>query len=161
MTKNFKRVVHFYKYEQVVFGAEHLTVAILAKTKLMRKILLLLLLCATGLTGFSQKWSTLSDEQKLMKLQAFREDNQEFLKTKLGMTEDQRIDIDNVNICFLAALDRISVYGKDDATKEKWADIAIQARLAQLEMIMGADKRKQYQDFVMAKLKKAAEKAGN
>lgn len=131
------------------------------KINQMRKILFILLLCSAGLSSYSQKWSTLSDEQKLMKLQAFRDDNQEFLKNKLGMTEDQRIDIDNVNICFLAALDRISVYGKDDATKEKWADTAIKARIAQLDMIMGADKRKQYQDFVMAKLKKAAEKAGN
>jgi hypothetical protein len=126
----------------------------------MRKILFILLLCSAGLSSYSQKWTDLTDQQKLMKLQAFRDDNQEFLKTKLGMTEDQRIDIDNVNICFLGALDRISAYGKDDATKEKWADTAIKARLAQLDMIMGADKRKQYQEFVRGKLKAAAEKAG-
>jgi len=123
----------------------------------MKKMILLLLIMTAAASTQAQKWSDLSGEQKLAKAQGFREDNQKFLKEKLKMTDDQLIDIDNVNVCFLAALERIDAYGKDAATKEKWAKTAVQARQAQMDMIMGADKRKQYMDYVTAKLKKAQE----
>jgi hypothetical protein len=123
----------------------------------MKKILVFALI-ALSLAGSAsaQKWADLSNEQKLSKLKEFRDDNQNYLKTQLGMSEDQLIDIDNVNVCFLGALERIDAYGKDDATKSKWAKTAAQARQAQLDMIMGPEKRKQFQDYVMEKIKKAA-----
>ena len=124
----------------------------------MKKIVVLILVAFTfSAAANAQKWSDLTAEQKLDKVKGFREDNQKFLKEKLGMTEDQATDIDNTNICFLAAMERINTYGKDDATKEKWAKTAIQARQAQMDMIMGPEKRKQYMDYVTAKLKKAQE----
>jgi hypothetical protein len=128
----------------------------------MRKIVLFLFVSviAFSSTQAQQKWSDMTAEQAMAKVQGFREDNQKYLKETLGMSEDQLIDIDNVNVCYLAALERISAYGKDNATKEKWAKTATQARKAQLDMIMGADKSKQFQDYVIAKLKKAKEAAG-
>jgi hypothetical protein len=124
----------------------------------MKKILVLILVASTFSAAVNaQKWSDLSAEQKMAQAKGFREDNQKFLKEKLGMSEDQVIDIDNTNVCFLASMERINAYGKDKATKEKWAKTAVQARQAQMDMIMGADKRKQYMDYVTAKLKKAQE----
>ena len=76
------------------------------------------------------------------------------------MTDDQRTDIDNVNLCFLSTLDLIDRYGKDDAAKEKYAKSAVNARNAQLDAIMGPENRKKFQDYVVAKLKKAQESAG-
>jgi hypothetical protein len=106
----------------------------------------------------ASKWSQLTDEEKIMKAQGFREDNQAFLKDKLKLSDDQRNDIDNVNLCYIASLDRIDRYGKDDATKEKWAKTATAARGAQLDVIMGPENHKKYQDYVVAKVKKAAGK---
>ena len=103
------------------------------------------------------KWSQLSAEEKLLKAQDFREDNQAFLKDKLKLSDDQRNDIDNINLCYIASLDRIDRYGKDDATKEKWAKAATAARGSQLDVIMGPENHKKYQDYVVGKLKKAAE----
>jgi hypothetical protein len=103
----------------------------------------------------AQKWSELSDEQKMMKAQAFREDNQKYLKETLGMTPTQMDDIDNVNICYLSTLDRIDRYGKDDASKEKYAKAVTEARWGQLDAIMGAEKHKKYADYVKAKIEKA------
>jgi hypothetical protein len=123
----------------------------------MKKMILVLLVMMAATSTQAQKWSDLSGEQKLAKAKGFREDNQKFLKEKLKMSDDQLADIDNVNVCFLASLERIDAYGKDDATKEKWAKTAVQARQAQMDMIMGADKSKQYMDYVTAKLKKAQE----
>lgn len=123
----------------------------------MKKIIVTLFITIVALSAQAQKWEDLSAEQMMEKAKGFREDNQKFLKEKLGMTEDQVIDIDNTNVCFLASMERINAYGKDKATKEKWAKTAVQARQAQMDMIMGADKRKQYMDYVTAKLKKAQE----
>jgi hypothetical protein len=122
----------------------------------MKKIFILLLISVSfaGMAN-AQKWADLSNEQKLSKLKDFREDNQKYLKNTLGMSQDQLDDVDNVNICFLGALDRIDRYGKDDAGKEKWAKSAVQARGAQLDAIMGTEKRKQFQSYVEGKLKKA------
>ena len=103
----------------------------------------------------AQKWSELTDEQKVMKAEEFRADNQNYLKTKLAMTQTQLDDIDNVNLCFLSTLDRIDRYGKDDATKQKYADVISKARSSQLDVIMGADKHKQYKEYIQAKIKKA------
>lgn len=126
----------------------------------MKKIFLLLLvsLSFAGIAN-AQKWADLSDEQKMAKLQDFRDDNQKYLKEKLGLTDEQRSDVDNVNICFLSTLDLIDRYGKDDTAKEKYAQSAVNARNAQLDAIMGADNRKKFQEYVGAKLKKAQEAA--
>lgn len=124
----------------------------------MKKIVLIFVL-ALGFAGISQaqKWSDLSNEQKYSKLQDFRADNQKYLKETLKLSDAQRTDIDNVNLCFLSTLDLIDRYGKDDASKEKYAKSAVSARNAQLDAIMGPEKRKQFQDYVVAKLKKAQE----
>jgi hypothetical protein len=125
----------------------------------MKKIILVLLVCITSATVVNaQKWNDLSDEQKMMQAKGFREDNQKYLKSKLGLSEDQVTDVDNVNLCFIGTLDRIDRYGKDAAAKEKYAKTAVQARTAQLDAIMGPEKRKQFQDYVTAKLKKASGK---
>jgi hypothetical protein len=122
----------------------------------MKKLtfLLILVVLSAG-TANAQKWADLSNEQKISKLQDFRDDNQKYLKETLKMTDDQRTDIDNVNLCFLSTLDLIDRYGKDDAAKEKYAKSAVNARNAQLDAIMGTEKRKQFQDYVVSKLKKA------
>ena len=103
----------------------------------------------------AQKWSDLTDEQKMMKAKEFRADNQAYLKNTLKMTDDQMNDIDNVNICYLATLDRIDRYGKTDEDKEKYAKSASSARMAQLDAIMGVDKHNLYHDYMAEKLKKA------
>jgi hypothetical protein len=121
----------------------------------MKKLLLLLVVMLMVSATQAQKWADLSDEQKISQLQDFRADNQKYLKETLKLSDEQVTDIDNVNLAFLAALDRIGRYGKDDATKEKWAKTAIAARSSQLDVIMGAEKRKKLQDYVAAKLKKA------
>jgi hypothetical protein len=115
-------------------------------------IMLIGLLAITSTQG--QKWSQLSDEEKLMKLKDFRADNQNYLKNTLGMNQTQMEDIDNVNICFLSTLDRIDRYGKDQANKEKYAKAIADSRNAQLDVIMGKDKHKKYSDYIAEKLKK-------
>ncbi len=122
----------------------------------MKKVLFFLFICFACATAVNaQKWADLSNEQKWMKAQDFRDDNQNYLKNTLKLTEDQLVDVDNVNLCFLSTLDRIDRYGKDDATKEKFAKSAIQARSVQLDAIMGVENRKKFQDYVAGKLKKA------
>ena len=122
----------------------------------MKPTIVLLAVCMiASFAARSQKWSDLSQEEKVMKAKEFRADNQKYLKEKLGMTATQLSDIDNVNICYLSTLDRISRYGKDDATKDKLADAVSKARWAQLDAIMGADKHKQYAEYVKAKIDKA------
>lgn len=120
----------------------------------MKKLILLPIDTLTVSASQAQEWGDLSDEQKISKLQDFRADNQKYLKETLKFSDDQVTDIDNVNIAFLAALDRIDRYGKDDATKEKWAKTAVAARSSQLDVIMGAENRKKLPDYVAAKLKK-------
>jgi len=122
----------------------------------MKPTALFIALCMiASFAARSQKWSDLTQEEKVMKAKEFRADNQKYLKTTLGMNEQQMTDIDNVNLCFLSTLDRISRYGKDDATKEKYAKAISDARWAQLDAIMGADKHKQYAEYVKGKLEKA------
>ena len=124
----------------------------------MKKLILLVavsFLAATVAIAQSQKWSDLSKEEKITKAKAFRADNQNYLKNTLGLTSQQATDVDNVNLCFLSTLDRISRYGKDDASKEKYAEAAIAARSAQLDAIMGPEKHKQFSDYVKGKLEKA------
>ena len=122
----------------------------------MKKLLTGIIICVIAsfaANAQSQKWSDLTDEQKLMKAKEFRADNQKYLKEKLGMTKEQMTDVDNVNICYLSTLDRINRYAKDDATKEKYAEAVSEARWNQLDAIMGAEKHKQYSEYVMGKLK--------
>jgi hypothetical protein len=121
----------------------------------MRRIILLILVCVASFNGVNaQKWSELNDEQKMMKLKSFREDNQKYLKNTLGMTQTQLNDIDNVNICFLSTLDRIDRYVKTDADKQKYAEAVSNARWAQLDAIMGVDKHNKYAEYLKAKLEK-------
>src|SRR5262245_9774775 len=123
----------------------------------MKKAILFIVVCliAAG-TANAQKWSDLTQEQKVMKAKEFRADNQKYLKNTLGMTQTQMDDIDNVNICYLSTLDRINRYAKDDATKEKYAKAITEARSAQLDVIMGVDKHKQYSDYITQKIKAAS-----
>jgi hypothetical protein len=122
----------------------------------MKKTILLMIVCVIAAIANAQKWSELSDEQKIMKLESFRADNQNYLKNTLAMTQQQMTDIDNVNICYLSTLDRISRYAKDDAVREKYADAVSQGRWAQLDAIMGADKHEQYAKYLKDKIEKAA-----
>jgi hypothetical protein len=119
-----------------------------------KTILFMAIAIAAFTTSHAQKWSDLTQEEKAMKAKQFRADNQKYLKDSLGMTEEQMNDIDNVNICFLSTLDRIDRYAKDDATKQKYAKAIGDARWAQLDVIMGADKHKQYSEYIKSKLSK-------
>ena len=118
-------------------------------------IFLLLFLAAANFANAQKKWDDLTKEQKLAKLEEFRKDNQNYLKNTLGMSDTQLQDIDNVNLCFLSSLDRIDRYVKTDADKEKYAKALIKARSAQLDGIMGVEKRKQFMEYVKAKIEKA------
>ena len=123
----------------------------------MKKILVIIFIGTFAMSGsaIAQKWEDLSNEQKMSKLQGFRDDNQKYLKG-LGLTDDQLSDVDNVNLCFLSNLDRIDRYGGDEASKTKYAKSAVAARSAQLDAIIGVDKRKKYMEYVQGKLEKAA-----
>ena len=121
----------------------------------MRNLIFFILVFVAGATGASaQSWDQLNDEQKLMKAKEFRADNQKYLKNTLGMTQTQLDDIDNVNVCYLSTLDRINRYAKDDAAKEKLADVLAEARSAQLDAIMGVEKRDKYMAYVKEKIGK-------
>ena len=125
----------------------------------MKKVLLIMTGCLLGMyASQAQKWSDLSREEKVMKLKEFRADNQKYQKDSLGLTAEQMTDADNVNICYLSTLDRIDRYGKDQATKEKYAKAITDARWAQLDVIMGADKHKQYAEYLKRKIKAAMAK---
>jgi len=125
----------------------------------MKKLILFLFIAIAGISiqSKAQKWSDLTDEQKIMQVQSFRDDNQNYLKNTLKLSEEQISDIDAVNICYLSTLDRIQRYGKTDADKEKYAKSITASRSAQLDAIMGVENRKKYQQYVQGKLKKAAE----
>ncbi len=121
----------------------------------MKKIILFSALYLLAAAVHGQKWDDLSDEQKLMKLKSFRADNQKYLKDSLKLTQTQMDDIDNVNICYLSTLDRVNRYAKDDETKNKIADFVSDARWAQVDAIMGADKHERYMEFIKRKIEKA------
>jgi hypothetical protein len=122
----------------------------------MKKTIFMLAFMVAGVISLNaQKWDQLSGEQKLMKAKEFREDNQKYLKTTLGLTEEQCTDIDNVNVCFLSTLDRIDRYIPDVEDKKKYAKTLLQSRAIQLDAIMGADKRKKYIGYIQEKLKAA------
>ena len=126
----------------------------------MKKAMLtfIVVIAAFGSVNAQKKWADLTNEEKLLKAQEFRDDNQAYLKNTLKLSDAQREDIDNINLCYIAALDRIDRYGKTDETKLNWAKTATAARGAQLDVIMGAENRKKYQEYVAGKLKKAAGK---
>ena len=121
----------------------------------MKKTIITFFVVISGINFVcAQKWSELSKEEKLMKAQDFRADNQNYLKNTLGMTDEQLTDIDNVNICYLSTLDRIDRYAKTEDDKVKYAKSVTAARGAQLDAIMGVEKRKQLMNYVAEKLKK-------
>jgi len=122
----------------------------------MKKTILFIMVCIVTATAVNaQKWSEMTDEQKMMKLKSFRADNQAYLKNTLGMTPNQMDDIDNVNACYLGTLDRINRYVKTDDDKQKYAEAVTSARSAQLDAIMGAEKHEQYSKYLIDKLEKA------
>jgi hypothetical protein len=126
-------------------------------TKTMKKVIVLIaVFFSLASAGFAQKWKDLTEEQKWAKVQEFREDNQKYMKSTLGMTDQQVEDVDAVNACFLSNLDLVARYGKDDAAKEKYAKSLVNSRNTALDAIMGPDTRKKYQAYVKAKLEKAA-----
>jgi hypothetical protein len=125
------------------------------KSTKMKKTILFIMVCVLAATAANaQKWSELTDEQKMMKLKSFRAENQAYLKSTLGMTAKQLDDIDNVNACYLGTLDRINRYGKNDDDKQKYAEAVTKARWAQLDAIMGADKHEQYAKYLQDKIEK-------
>ena len=117
-------------------------------------ILFCMILFFTAITGNAQKWEELSDEQKLMKLKTFAADNQKFMKDSLKLTKTQIDDVGNINLCYLATLDRIVRYGKDDERKEELAEAVSEARWAQLDAIMGKEKHEQYSAYLKRKIEK-------
>ena len=122
----------------------------------MKKVLIALaIFCGVSQAAYSQKWEDLTKEQKMMKLEDFRKDNQAFLKDSLGMNAEQLADIDNVNICFLSTLERVQRYGKDEGNMKKFAQAVADGRSIQMDAIMGTEKRKKFAEYVEAKLKKA------
>lgn len=135
-------------------------IPITKKSQTMKKTLLTIFVVVAALStaNAQKKWDDLTNEEKLLKAQDFRADNQAYLKNTLKLSDAQREDIDNINLCYIAALDRIDRYGKTDETKVQWAKTATAARGAQLDVIMGAENRKKYQEYIVGKLKKAAGK---
>ena len=119
----------------------------------MKRIFFLLMLAVVCTTATqAQKWQDLSNEQKLMKAKEFRQESQDYLK-KLGLSEDQLADMDDVNLCYLTTLGRIDRYGKDDNAKLNYAKSATKARATQMDAIMGPDRRAKYQKFISDKIK--------
>lgn len=112
--------------------------------------MMLAAVCTTATQA--QKWEDLSNEQKMMKAKEFRQESQDYLK-KLGLTEDQLADMDDVNLCYLTTLGRIDRYGKDDNAKLNYAKSATKARSTQMDAIMGPDRRAKYQKFISDKIK--------
>ena len=106
----------------------------------------------------AQKWEQLSDEQKLNKLQSFRNENQKYLKDSLKLTQVQMNDIDNLNMCFLSTLDRVDRYAKEKQTKEEYADALWEVRWAQMDAIMGKQKHDKYAAYIERRLKTAVQK---
>lgn len=119
-------------------------------------IFFILISMVTATTVQAQKWNELTHEQKAMKLEAFRADNQKYLKTTLGMTQRQIDDIDNVNLCYLGTMDRINRYAKSDEVKDQLAEAVSQARWAQIDVIMGPDKHDKYAAYLKSKIEKAS-----
>ena len=124
----------------------------------MKRTILSITICLLAIAVNAQKWSDLTDEEKEMKLKAFRAENQKYLKDSLHLTQTQMSDVDNVNICYLSTLDRIDRYAKDDAAKEKYAEAVSDARWAQLDAIMGKDKHDQYAAYMKKKIEAAKQK---
>jgi hypothetical protein len=122
-----------------------------------QKLILLVAVCLVAFAGYAQKWEELSDEQKLMKLKTFRTENQKYMKDSLKLTPTQINDIDNINLCYLATLDRIMRYGKDDQRKEELAEAVSKARWVQIDVIIGEEKHDKYAAYLerrIAQLKK-------
>ncbi|HEY3386090.1 MAG TPA: hypothetical protein VGK46_06250 [Saprospiraceae bacterium] len=123
----------------------------------MRHFVLLLMLLVLNISQslIAQSWDELTDEQKVMKLQSFMEDNQRYMRETLGLTEDQVLDVESVNACFLNNLDVIANYGGSDSERKKYAKSSVKARQKQLQAIMGTEKFEKFQSYVSAKLQKA------
>src|SRR6476620_8011867 len=122
------------------------------------KILLIVAFMVSAVVAQAQKWEQLSDEQKLNKLQSFRNENQKYLKDSLKLTQVQMNDIDNLNMCFLSTLDRVDRYAKEKQTKEEYADALWEVRWAQMDAIMGKQKHDKYAAYIERRLKTAVQK---
>jgi len=125
----------------------------------MKRTILFIIIVVTSATTYAQSWKDLTDEEKVMKLQSFRADNQKYLKDSLHLTQTQMTDFDNVNVCFLSTLDRIKRYVKDDATKEKYAQALWDVRWAQVDGIIGKDKHDRYAAYLERKIEKLEKSA--
>ncbi len=119
--------------------------------------MLVALLVFSSTATFSQKkWKDLTQEERMMKIEGFIQDNHKYMQDSLALSEEQVTDVDAVNICYLSTLDRINRYGKTDADKEKYVKTITDGRAKQMEAIMGTDNFKKYKKYVEVKLKKAA-----
>jgi hypothetical protein len=115
-----------------------------------KTIFLLAFLLTAAIQAGAQDWANLTDEQKAQKAREFREDNQKYLKS-LGLSEDQMTDIDNVNSCHAFAMERITHYSKDEASRKKNLEMANSARKLQMDLIMGPENRAKYEKYLTDK----------
>ena len=115
----------------------------------------MLLVLNFGQSLTAQNWDEMTEEQKIMKMKSFMEDNQKYMKETLGLSEDQVTDVQFVNTCFLSQLDIIANYGGTDSEKKKYGKASLKAREKQLQAIMGTEKFEKFQTYVAAKLQKA------
>ena len=121
-------------------------------------LLLALFILCLGNNLRAQSWDQLTEEEKIEKLQSFKEDNQKYMRETLKLSEDQISDVENTNICAFSSLDRIATYGKDDAEKKKYAKSLIKYREKMIQAIMGQEKFEKFQTYVNAKLQQAISK---
>ena len=118
----------------------------------MKKVLFSVFVCiAMAGPACAQSWDEMTAEQKLMSAVEFREDNQKYLAS-LGLNDEQRNDIDNVNLCFLSGLDRITRYAEKPSQAKKYAGKLFDAREKELEAIMGKENREKYMQYIADKL---------
>jgi DNA-directed RNA polymerase sigma subunit (sigma70/sigma32) len=128
----------------------------------MKKALITLVL-VTGICmgSFAQTWqetwSDMSKEEKMAKLKSFRDENQAYLKDSLGMTAKQLKSIDSVNSIFLKGVNQLEGSSGSDDEKLAKAKILAQTRGDNLDMIMGADKRKKFSQYLYDKLQKSVQ----
>jgi len=120
----------------------------------MKRLFLVLFvsMLGVGLVNAQSSWDDLTKEEKLSKAKKFRADNQNYLKNTLGLNDEQISDIDNVNVCYLSTLDRISRYAPTDEAKEEAAQAVTAARSIQLDAIMGPENREKFMEYVAGKL---------
>jgi hypothetical protein len=124
----------------------------------MRKPMILLVLITSISTAsiaqtWQETWTNMSKEEKMMKMNAFRADNQKFLKDSLGMTGTQLKSIDSVNSIYLKGLNQIEKSSDTDDQKLAKAREITKTRGTDLDNIMGEEKHGKFSQYLYGKLK--------